>query len=104
MKNTDARRLTHDQLTELRRRGVTAVQEGESPEDVVRVLGISRATIYGWLSRYRQGGWGQLDAKKRGGRVNVKYFSHPCGKDISQGHGKDISQPRGKQISHPSSE
>jgi transposase len=68
MKTTDARRLTHDQLTELRRRGVTAVQEGESPEDVVRVLGISRATIYGWLSRYRQGGWGQLDAKKRGGR------------------------------------
>jgi transposase len=68
MKTTDARRLTHDQLSELRRRGVTAVQEGESPEDVVRVLGISRATIYGWLSRYRQGGWGQLDAKKRGGR------------------------------------
>lgn len=24
--------------------------------------------MYGWLSRYRQGGWGGLDAKKRGGR------------------------------------
>jgi len=36
--------------------------------------------------------------------VNVKYFSHPCGKDISQEHGKDISHPCGKQISHPSSE
>jgi len=68
MKTTDARRLTHDQLTELRTRGVTAVQNGESPEDVVRILGISRATIYGWLVRYRQGGWGRLDAKKRGGR------------------------------------
>jgi transposase len=68
MKTTDARRLTHTQLTELRTRGVTAVQNGESPEDVVRILGISRATIYGWLVRYRQGGWGRLDAKKRGGR------------------------------------
>jgi len=68
MRLHDARRLTHTQLTDLRRRGVSAVQEGESPEDVVRVLGISRATIYGWLARYRQGGWAQLDARKRGGR------------------------------------
>ena len=68
MRINDARRLTHAQLTDLRCRGVSAVQSGESPEDVVRVLGISRATIYGWLARYRQGGWGQLDAKKRGGR------------------------------------
>jgi len=36
--------------------------------------------------------------------VNVKYFSHPCGKDISQERGKDISHPCGKQISHPPSE
>jgi len=68
MKKTDARRLKHDQLTELRRRGVAAVQAGESPEDVIRVLGISRATMYGWLALYRHGGWGQLDARKRGGR------------------------------------
>lgn len=68
MKKTDARRLTHAQLTDLRKRGVIAVQNGESPEDVVRALGISRATIYGWLSRYREGGWDQLDARKRGGR------------------------------------
>ena len=68
MKTTDARRLTHTQLTELRIRAVTAVQNGESPEDVVRILGISRATIYGWLARYRDGGWSRLDAKKRGGR------------------------------------
>ena len=33
--------------------------------------------------------------------VNVKYFSYPRGKDISQELGKDISHPYGKQISHP---
>lgn len=68
MKTTDARRLNHAELTELRKRGITAVQEGESPEDVARVLGISRVTIYNWLARYRSGGWDSLDAKKRGGR------------------------------------
>lgn len=45
-----------------------AVQDGESPEDVARVLGISRVTIYNWLALYRTGGWDSLDAKKRGGR------------------------------------
>ena len=68
MKTTDARRLTHKELTDLRKRGVTAVQEGESPETVARVLRVSRSTLYGWLARYRNGGWGNLNAAKRGGR------------------------------------
>jgi len=68
MRTNDARRLDHRMLTELRTRAVTRVQDGESPEVVARVLDIARATIYGWLARYRQGGWGALDAHKRGGR------------------------------------
>lgn len=75
MKKTNARRLKHDQLTELRRRGVAAVQAGESPEDVIRVLGISRATMYGWLALYRHGGWGQLDARKRGASLALNLIS-----------------------------
>jgi transposase len=68
MKTMDARRLDHKTLTELRKRGVGSVQEGESPELVARALSISRGTIYGWLARYRDGGWDALDARKRGGR------------------------------------
>lgn len=68
MKTTDARKLDYRMLTELRKRGVASVQEGQSPEVVAKALGINRVTIYGWLSRYRHGGWGALDAKKRGGR------------------------------------
>jgi len=68
MKKQDARRLDHKGLTQLRQRAVTAVQRGESPEVVARVMGISRAAVYRWLARYRQGGWKQLDARKRGGR------------------------------------
>ena len=68
MRNTDARRLDHKTLTELRKRAITQVQEGESPEVVARMFNISRASIYNWISLYRHGGWGALDAKKRGGR------------------------------------
>lgn len=64
----DARRLGHTTLTELRKRGVASVQRGQSPEIVAAALGINRVTIYGWLSRYRHGGWDALDARKRGGR------------------------------------
>ena len=45
-----------------------SVQKGESPEVVARILQISRQAMYGWLARYREGGWDNLDAKKRGGR------------------------------------
>ncbi|MFZ2396761.1 MAG: helix-turn-helix domain-containing protein, partial [Smithella sp.] len=65
MKKMDARNLDHKTLTELRKRGVGSVQEGQSPEIVAKALGINRVTIYGWLSRYRQGGWQALDANKR---------------------------------------
>jgi transposase len=64
----DARRLDHKTLTELRKRAVASVQEGQSPEVVAKALGINRVTIYGWLARYRNGGLDALDARKRGGR------------------------------------
>jgi transposase len=68
MRNTDARWLTYDKLTELRKRAVAAIQAGESPEVVARTYGVHRSTVYGWLARYRDGGWHRLDARKRGGR------------------------------------
>ena len=66
--NLDARKLDHKTLTELRTRSIESVQVGNSPEAVAIVMGISRATIYNWISLYRHGGWQALDAKKRGGR------------------------------------
>ena len=44
------------------------VQEGESPEVIARVLGLNRSTVYGWLARYRRGGWNGLKAKPLFGR------------------------------------
>lgn len=68
VRDTDCRKLTHRELTELRTRGIKAVQNGESPEVVANVLGINRTTIYDWLALYRGGGWDALKAEKRGGR------------------------------------
>ncbi|MDE2465013.1 MAG: IS630 family transposase, partial [Alphaproteobacteria bacterium] len=65
---TDGRSLDHATLTELRKRGVAAVQSGEIPTQVAAALGVNPRTLFRWLSLYRRGGWGQLDAHKRGGR------------------------------------
>ena len=65
---TDGRALSHATLTELRKRGVAAVQSGESPTQVAATLGVNLRTLFRWLALYRRGGWDQLDARKRGGR------------------------------------
>lgn len=66
--NTDARRLNHKTLTELRKRAVASVQEGQHPRTVADAMGVNLRTVFRWLALYRSGGWGKLDARKRGGR------------------------------------
>jgi len=68
MKATDAGKLKRDRLTDLRRRGVAAAQDGESPAMVAKILGVGVSTVFGWLAKYRAGGWGALRAHRRGGR------------------------------------
>src|SRR5215510_6989310 len=65
---TDGRALNHATLTELRKRGVAAVQSGESPTQVAAALGVNLRSLFRWLALYRRGGWDELDARKRGGR------------------------------------
>src|SRR5260370_10198461 len=64
---TDARSFDHATLTDLRKRGVAAVQSGESPTLVAAALGVNLRSLFRWLALYRRGGWGRLDARKRGG-------------------------------------
>lgn len=65
---TDARALGHSALTELRKRGVAAVQSGQSPTIVAAALGVNLRSLFRWLAEYRRGGWDRLTAHKRGGR------------------------------------
>jgi len=48
MRQTDGRKLDHKTLEALRIRAVQRVMEGESPEVVIKALGMSRARIYEW--------------------------------------------------------
>lgn len=68
MQKQDARKLDHKTLEAIRIRAVQQVQNGESPEAVIRTLGFSRACIYQWLAAYRTGGWDGLKAGQITGR------------------------------------
>ena len=64
----DGRALDHRRLSELRKRGVAAVQSGETAGRVAVALGVNLRTLFRWLALYRRGGWDGLDAHRRGGR------------------------------------
>jgi len=68
MKKRDGRALDHKALEAIRIQAVQRVEAGESPEDVVRILGFSRSVIYDWLAKYREGGLEALKAKPVPGR------------------------------------
>jgi transposase len=69
MKKKDAHILYHKCLSDLRRRAISAVESGESPEFVARVFGVSLSVICGWLSLYRRGSWNDLNAIERHHRL-----------------------------------
>ena len=56
MRETDGRKLKHDVLEALRIRAVRRIEQGESPEMVIKVLGMNRRTIYKWIAKYREVG------------------------------------------------
>jgi len=68
MKKFDGRRLSHKTREEIRIMAVQRVEDGESPEDVVRALGFHRSCIYDWLAKYREGGIEALRTKRIPGR------------------------------------
>ena len=68
MRQTDGRKLDHKTLEAVRIRAVQQVMEGESPEVVIKALGMSRARIYEWLATHREGGFDALKAKEISGR------------------------------------
>ena len=63
MRKTDARKLDHKTLEDMRIRAVKAVQSGKSPEDVAVIFDVHRTALYKWLALYRDGGWGALKSK-----------------------------------------
>ena len=68
MREDDGRKLDHKTLEQLRIRAVRQVEQGAHPEDIAAGLGMTRAAVYGWLAKYREGGLEALRAKPVPGR------------------------------------
>ena len=68
MRDHDGRKLDHKTLEQLRIRAVRQIEQGAHPEDIAAGLGMTRAAVYGWLAKYREGGLDALRAKPVPGR------------------------------------
>jgi transposase len=68
MREDDGRKLDHKTLEQLRIRAVGQIQQGAHPDDVAAGLGMTRAAVYGWLAKYREGGLEALKARPVPGR------------------------------------
>jgi transposase len=68
MRETDGRKLKHEVLETLRIRAVRQIEDGESPEVIIKALGMNRRTIYKWIALYREGGIAGLKARPLSGR------------------------------------
>ncbi|MDD5434703.1 MAG: IS630 family transposase, partial [Nitrospira sp.] len=67
-RETDGRKLKHDVLEALRIRAVQRIGQGESPEIIIKALGMNRRTIYKWIALHREGGIDALKATPLSGR------------------------------------
>jgi transposase len=68
MRDDDGRKLDHRTLEQLRIRAVGQIEQGAHPEEIAAALGMTRAAVYGWLAKYREGGLAALKARPVPGR------------------------------------
>ena len=68
MRDSDGRKLDHKTLEQLRIRAVDQIEHGAHPDEVAAALGMTRAAVYAWLAKYREGGLEALKARPVPGR------------------------------------
>lgn len=68
MNEFDGRKINRKALEAIRIRAVKRVEAGESPEVVIKTLGLTRPRIYEWIAKYREGGTEALRSSKASGR------------------------------------
>lgn len=92
----DGRTLSHDTSETIRLMAVRRVREGEAPSAVMKSYGLSRTTIYKWLTAVKARGYGALKARRHPGpgfKLTPAQMRQVrnwiCGKDPRQ-HGFDF--------------
>lgn len=68
MNEFDGRKINRKALEAIRIRAVKRVEAGESPEVVIKALGLTRPRIYEWIAKYREGGIEALRSSQASGR------------------------------------
>jgi transposase len=68
MRDSDGRKLDHKTLEQLRIRAVGQVEQGAHPDEVAAALGMTRAAVYSWPAKHREGGLEALKARPVPGR------------------------------------
>ena len=91
MNELDGRKINRKALEAIRIRAVKRVESGESPEVVIKALGLTRPRIYEWIAKYREGGVEALRSRtssgrpsKLGGKDLQKIYRLVVGKDPRQ--------------------
>jgi transposase len=69
MNEYDGRKIDRKALEAIRIRAVKRVEDGESPEVVIKALGFTRSLIYEWIAKYREGGIDALRRRKAPGKM-----------------------------------
>jgi transposase-like protein len=65
MRDSDRRKLHHKTLEQLRIRAVGQVEHGAHRDEVAQARGMTRAAVYAWMAKYREGGLEALKARPR---------------------------------------
>ena len=89
MAKIDGRTIDHKVLEHMRILAVRRViEDGEAPSDVIKSLGLARTSIYRWLERYEEAGWGgtgREDRARAGAKAGRKAATASEALDSGQG-------------------
>ena len=91
----DGRRLDHKTRENIRIRAVKLVEQGQSPEQVVKALGFHRSCIYEWLAKYREGGRHRSAKNQRDTRQAQKAKRNANQKNLQH---RDVQKPAATEI------
>jgi len=72
LSKTDARKLSKELQTEIRRRAVSAVKKGKRKKEVAECYGVSRRVVTKWCKREAVEGYKGLEGDQRGLPIGIK--------------------------------
>ena len=98
MRDDDGRKLDHKTLEQLRIRAVRQIEQGAHADEVAAGLGMTRAAVYGWLAKYREGGLEALKARPVPGRPPSPWKMRAAIKVVRSGAAPEMNELTTKSV------